>query len=78
MAAARSLNRLTLVESVISSSLGFAPTIGASLAAIFVGQPIHSCLFQLTIRSSPHCRSEVRVSAEGAVTGKAPNELPSR
>ena len=58
-AAASSLNRQTLVESAISNSLGLAPTIGASLAAMVVGQSIQSCLVQLAMRSSPHCRSAV-------------------
>jgi hypothetical protein len=42
-----SLNRHTLVESAISSSFGFAPTICASFAAIVAGQSIQPCLFQL-------------------------------
>ena len=65
-AAASSLNRQTLVESAISSSLGLAPTIGASLAAMRVGQSIQSCFVQLAMRSSPHCRSAVSASAAGA------------
>ena len=43
-AAASSLNRQTLVESATSNSLGLAPTIGASLAAIRVGQSIQPWL----------------------------------
>ena len=77
-AAASNLNRHTLVELAISNSFGFAPTIGASLAAMRVGQSIQSCFVQLAIRSSPHCCSAVRRSASGAAAGKAPSELPSR
>jgi hypothetical protein len=77
-AALSSLNRHTLVESAISNSLGLAPTIGASLAAIRVGQSIQPCLFQLAMRSSPHCFSAVRHNASGAPAGNGPSELPSR
>ena len=69
-AAASSLNRQTLVESAISSSFGLAPTIGASLAAIRVGQSIQPCLFQLAMRSSPHCALDVSASAAGVAAGK--------
>ena len=64
-AAASSLNRDTLVESAISNSLGLAPTIGASLAAMRVGQSIQPCFVQLEMRSVPHCSSAVARSALG-------------
>ena len=70
-AAASSLNRQTLVESAISSSFGLAPTIGASLAAMRVGQSIQPCLFQLAMRSSPHCARRLRQRAGVATRQRA-------
>ena len=64
------MNRHTLVESAMSSSFGFAPTRGASFAAIWLGQSIHSCLFQLAIRSWPHWRWAVVARAAGARPGR--------
>ena len=77
-AADSTLNRLTLVESVTTSSPARAPTRRAILSPTRCGSSIQPALFHLRMSPSPHSRRTTCATRSGAARGSTPSELPSR
>ncbi len=76
-AAAASLNRLTEVESLTTTSPGWAPIRRAILSPMAWGASIQLS-FQARIRRSPHWCSTASRRWAAVRLGKRPRELPSR
>ncbi len=77
-AAESTLNRLTEVLSVQTSSPGCAPTRPASLSPRRCGRSNQPALFQARISCVPHSSVTAAAMRAGAAAGITPSELPSR
>ena len=77
-AALSTLNRLTEVLSVATTSPAPAPIRRAILSPTWPGIWNQPCLFQLWIRSVPHSCVTTSATRAGALAGITPSELPSR